>query len=97
MSLIEKHLFEKRGGCGCKESDYNLLRTTCCKTFIVEDDELLDYYFDPNDLKKTVHFSKGEPCPFCGNKNWSYEDIDDFSLMPESWRWAAPSDLRNKI
>ena len=97
MSLIDKWAFQSRGGCGISESDYNLLRTTCCKSFFVEDDELLDYYLDPNDLNKVAHLLKGSPCPFCGSKDFGFEDIVDFALMPEDWRWAAPSDLRSKV
>jgi hypothetical protein len=97
MSLIDKWAFQSRGGHGISESNYNLLRTTCCKSFLVEDDELLDYYIDPNNLEKVAQLLKGSSCPFCGSNDFSFEDIDDFTLMPNAWRWAAPPDLRNKI
>ena len=96
MSLIDKWAFESRRGHGISESNYNLLRTTCCKSFLVEDDELLDYYVDPNNLEKVVQLLKGSSCPICSSKDFNFEDVDDFTLMPEAWRWAAPSDLRNK-
>ena len=54
MGVIDKYRFEHRGGHGCSNSDYLLHKTTCCGSFCVEDDELLDLYIDPTDLEKTI-------------------------------------------
>jgi hypothetical protein len=94
MSLIDKHTFERRSRSGCSNSDYQLCRTDCCGRFGVEDDELLDFYFDPSDLSQHVFMERGTPCPFCSAKNWGFEEIDDFAEMPAEWRWAAPPDLQ---
>ena len=93
MSLIDKHAFESKSKSGCSNSDYQLCRTECCGHFGVEDDELLDFYFDPADLSRHVFMEKGTPCPFCRTKNWSWIEIEDFAEMPVEWRWAAPTDL----
>ncbi len=96
MSLIEKYPFERRGARGCSNSDYHLVRTTCCNAFAVEDDELLDLYVDPQDLSRVVDLAKEERCPFCGAEHWNIEPVEDFALMPAEWRWAAPRDLTNE-
>ena len=97
MSLIDKYIFEKRGGFGCSNSDYHLARTTCCGAFGVEDDDLPVFYIDAHDLSRVVNlFNEGEPCPFCGAKVWSFEHVEDFAAMPVEWRWAAPKVLTNE-
>ena len=96
MPLIEKYPFEKKGGRGIGESSYHLARTTCCGAFGVEDDELLDFYFDPRDLSRVVDLGKEEACPCCGSKDWSFERVEDFASMPQEWRWAAPRDLTDE-
>ncbi|MFT3781041.1 MAG: hypothetical protein QM790_03430 [Nibricoccus sp.] len=94
MPFIDKYSFEKKGGCGCSNSDYHLARTTCCCAYGVEDDELLDFYFDPRDLSRVIFLGKEEePCPFCGVKDWNLERVEDFAAMPQEWRWAVPQDL----
>ena len=97
MSLIDKHSFESRSRGGCSNSDYELCRTECCGRFGVEDDELLDFYFDAADLSRTVFLEKGVPCPFCGAADWKREVIEDSTVIPPEWLWAAPSDLRRRM
>ncbi|MCA9236287.1 MAG: hypothetical protein KDA44_12510 [Planctomycetales bacterium] len=95
MNVLDKFKFEARGGCGCSNSDYRLQRTTCCRSFAVEDDELSDLYVDPNDLSKFVTLlydprSEEPPaCPFCGASEWDMVEILDDSDIPQEWRWAA--------
>lgn len=93
MSLIDKQVFEARSRSGCSNSDYRLCQTDCCGHFGAEDDELLDFYFDAGDLSKHVFVEKGVSCPFCGAKDFSYHEVEDFAEMPLEWRWAAPRDL----
>ena len=59
MSLIDKYTFESRSRSGCSNSDYRLCKTDCCGHFGVEDDELLEFYFDARDLSKHVFAEKG--------------------------------------
>ena len=94
MSLIDKHTFESRSRSGCSNSDYRLWRTDCCGRFGVEDDELLDFYFDSSDLSKHVFAEKGVSCPLCGAEDFRYQEVEEFAEMPDEWRWAAPRDLR---
>ena len=96
MSLIDKYAFESRSRSGCSNSDYRLCRTDCCGHFGVEDDELLDFYFDARDLSKHVFMEEGINCPACGAKAFSYQEVEEFADMPEEWRWAAPRDLRGQ-
>jgi len=93
MSLIDKHAFESRSHSGCSNSDYRLCRTICCGRFGVEDDELLDFYFDAADLSRHVFVEQGTACPLCGATSFSYEEVEDFGQMPAEWKWAAPGDV----
>jgi hypothetical protein len=97
MSLIDKHTFEAASHSGCSNSDYQLCRTDCCGRFGIEDDELLDFYFDPTDFSRHIFLERGAVCPFCGVKDFQLQEIDDFAEMPAEWRWAAPRDLIKKI
>ncbi len=96
MSLIDKHTFESRSRAGCSNSDYRLCRTDCCNRFGVEDDELLDFYFDTRDLSRRVFAVKGTPCPVCGASPLRYEEVEEFAEMPAEWRWAAPRGLEGR-
>jgi hypothetical protein len=93
MSLIDDHKFDRRRGLCGLETDYHLVRTTCCAAFGVEEHELGVLYFDPDDLSRSVSLLENNPCPFCGKMSWQLERVDDFSEMPRAWRWAAPQDL----
>ena len=97
MSLIDKYEFESRSHSGCSNSDYQLCRTECCGRFGVEDDELLDFYFDPTDFSRRVFLEKGVRCPFCGAQGLRHVEVEDFAEMPAEWRWAAPRDLRERV
>lgn len=96
MSLIDKFVFEKCSNSGCSNSDYQLCRTDCCGRFGVEDDELHDFYYDPNDLSRHVFLEHGSICPFCGVKNFQFQEIEDIKEMPTEWQWAAPQDLLDR-
>lgn len=87
--VIDKAAFEARGGFGCSSSAYALVRTTCCGRFAVEDEELLDLYFDPDDLTKTVKLYEDGACPFCGSDDWDLEGIDAPAAAPGDWQWAV--------
>ena len=95
MSLIDDYQFDKKRGLSGPETDYHLARTTCCGAFGVEEHELGMFYFDSVDLSRFVSLLEDHECPFCGRKEWTFERVEDFSSMPQAWRWAAPSDLRD--
>jgi len=97
MRLVDKVAFESRSGAGCSNSDYELYRTECCRRFGVQDDELLQFYFDPTDLTATLFVERGTRCPFCGARDWSLELIEDLTLIPPEWSWAAPKELRCQL
>ncbi len=89
MRIIDKYKFEHRGGRGCSNSDYHLHKTTCCGSFCVEDDELMNLYLDPNDLSKVVKLWGEIDCPFCGSKDWELKEILAIPEVPSSWHWAS--------
>jgi len=39
---------------GLDNSSYHIAITTWCRSYLVEDDELNDVYFDPEDLSKAI-------------------------------------------
>ena len=67
--VIGKSNCESRGGHGCSNSAYILHRTTCCNSYCVEDEELLDLYIDPNDLSRTLHLVQGSLAHSAEEKN----------------------------
>ncbi len=87
--LIDKKIFETRGGFGCSNSDYTLVRTTCCGNFAVEDEELLDLYYDSENLNKVVKLFEKQNCPFCNKNDWDFEEITDSLIVPNAWQWAV--------
>ena len=90
MGVIDRYRFEKRGGFGCSNSDYHLHRTTCCGGYVVEDDELLDLYFDPTDLSRRIDlWEPPKPCPLCGAVEWDFTEVEELADVPESWGWAC--------
>lgn len=86
--LIDKTVFEARGEYGCSNSDYNLVRTTCCGKFAVEDDELLQLYCDPEDLSKVVQLFDVQSCPLCQSSEWELKEVESQTDMPKEWAWA---------
>jgi hypothetical protein len=93
--VIEKRQFESRGGHGCSNSDYDLLRTMCCGSYAVEDNELQDLYIDPADLTRWITLlydprAEAPPrCPFCGAVTWDTNEVTNLAEVPEAWRWAT--------
>ncbi len=66
------------------DSRHHLCRTQCCGQFGVEDNELLDFYFDPNDLSKLIFMDEHIERPFCGAKSLLYEEVTDLAKIPEA-------------
>jgi hypothetical protein len=89
MSVIDKNKLESRWAVGCSNPDYNLHRTTCCSNFCVEDDELLQLYFDPADSTKWIWLEEACTCPFCGSNGWKLAEVENVDDVPVSWNWAS--------
>jgi hypothetical protein len=88
MGTIDKNIMEKAGARGCSNSDYNIVITTCCNAYLVEDDELNDVYYDPEDLKKVIDISYSGMCPICGSSSWSYQQLNEWPKEKSKWQWA---------
>lgn len=89
LSVLDQKKFESRSPAGCSNSDYRLNQTTCCGSYGVEDTELLEFYFDPNDLSRRILLVAGCVCPFCGAKEWNLNEIKSPAEIPPEWRWAS--------
>lgn len=88
MGTIDNHIFEKAGAKGCSDSDFNIVKTTCCNTYLVEDGELNEIYFDPADLRKSVDIIYLCGCPMCGSKLWNYYKFAEWPTEKTVWQWA---------
>ena len=93
MGTIDKYLVENAGARGCGDSDYNLAITTCCGTYVIEDDELHDVYFDPTNLSKVVGVEELERCPVCLKKEWDYTVFAEWPRKETPWMWAYHKDI----
>ncbi len=51
MGTIDKNIFEISGARGCGISDYTLVLTSYCNSYLVKDDELQEVYFDVEGTK----------------------------------------------
>lgn len=88
MSTIDKNIFEKSGARGCSNSDYNIVKTTCCNTYFVEDAELNDIYFNPATLKKVIDITYANSCPVCESHVWDYSQLVELPRERTDWQWA---------
>lgn len=90
MHLIDSHKFEKAGFQGCSNSAYNLLKTSCCKKYCVEDIETLNLFIDPGDPAAVKRLYEEFPCPFCNEKKYNLTPIQDIDSVTEhcEWKWA---------
>ena len=88
MGTIDKKIIEKAGARGCDDSDYNIVKTTCCNSYLVEDDELNDVYFDPEDLNKVIDVAYSGECPLCGSSTWDYKQLTEWPKEKTKWQWA---------
>ncbi len=88
MGTIDKNIIEKAGARGCDNSDYNIVRTTCCNSYLVEDDELNEVYFDPEDLRKVIDVTYSGECPVCGSSSWDYKQLNEWPKEKTKWQWA---------
>jgi len=89
MGLVDKITFETRGARGCSNSDYTFAVTTCCKLIGVVDDELHDFYWNPEDISRVLSFLQDSVCPECGRAEWDLNHLSTIDDVPERWRWAC--------
>lgn len=84
--LIDHHKFVKAGAFDCGNSDYCLVKTTCCATSFVLDKEIELLSFDPIDLsKRLLAIGDDLSCPRCHSRKWSYQDIADVNEVTGEW------------
>lgn len=84
---IDKEAFENWSQGGCSNSDYAVVVTTCCGAFLVEDIELGDLYWNPEDPTDVVKIWVIQDCPVCGAVQWDFSDAlqEQFRECP----WVA--------
>jgi hypothetical protein len=88
MGTIDKNIFEKAGAKGCSNSDYNLVFTSCCHSYLVEDEELHNIYYDPNDVSKVIDALNLKQCPICYSDKWDFSEVSEWPRSPNQWQWA---------
>ncbi len=89
MVNVDKAAFEKRGARGVAGSNCRFVMTTCCERVGVVDDELHDFYFDPEAPDRAVSLVADAECPFCAATTWSLHRLDELHQIPEHWRSAC--------
>ncbi len=94
MGTIDKHILENSGARGCRNSDYNLVLTTCCNSYLVEDDELQDIYYDPEDLNKVIDITDQGNCPICDSEVWDYKELKEWPKEKTKWQWVYHTDQK---
>ncbi len=88
--LPDKKRFESWSKAGCCNSDYSFVRTLCCGTICVEDNELHDLFYDPDDPEKNLSLWRdGLRCPICGAENWEISDTLGELDGKEKDGWSA--------
>lgn len=89
MGNVDKASFEARGAHGVADSEYRFVMTTCCERVGIVDDELAEFYFDPEKPARSLSLVGDVECPFCEATTWSLHRIDELAQVPEHWRWAC--------
>ena len=76
------------------DDDFEIVACTTCGCQYLYNDEVLQLYYDPNDLQKVYFYFDGEdipPCRECGTQNWSYEELnadDEVKVASGPWSWT---------
>lgn len=94
MTLVDKFAFEQRGARGCSDSTYAFALTSCCERVGIIDDELGEFYFNPDTPSHSVSVFDGSACPLCGAPRWALQRISEVSHVPDHWRWACGAEPR---
>jgi len=76
MYIIDTYKFAKNTKYSCSNSDFVLSKTLCCNNYIVVDDELLDIYYNANNLNVIINSNQNSSCPFCKSKELTYKELE---------------------
>jgi hypothetical protein len=87
VRLNDDKLFEK-GALDFGNSEFELMKTTCCGKFVAYEHEVGHIYYDFYDLQKVCLEFSIDRCPLCSNTSWDFIEIDE-SEIPLNWRWAC--------
>ena len=88
MGTIDNPLFARWGARGCSNSDYNLVQTSCCGGYMVEDGELGELYTQPAQPAAHVPTYDLSTCPLCQAPEWDYKPLAQWPHVPNGWTWA---------
>ena len=76
---IKERKFVSRGGVLYGDDDFVVVELSCCGTQCLYNEETLQLYLDPRNLKTPHLLIEGEPtpaCPGCGATDWEFGDTD---------------------
>ena len=83
-----------RGGAVFDDDDFEIVACASCGCQYLYNSEVLQLYYDPNDLQKVYLYIDGAdipPCRECGTQNWTYDELsaDDEAIVKSGpWSWA---------
>jgi len=94
LGIIDEFRFKTRDHFSGTNSDYHLVRATCCGACAVLDAHLLHLYTNPDDIGEPIRLKgKSVPpvlqCPLCGAREWDLAEVHELDVVPRSWRWAC--------
>jgi hypothetical protein len=86
-----------RGGRICGDDDFEIVRCKNCGCQYLYNSEVLDLYYDPQDLRKRYLNMEGHeipPCRQCHVAGWDFEELsadDGAEVVPGPWSWLLKS------
>ena len=92
MGTLDNALLERWGARGCSNSHYELVRSSCCGAFFVEDRELCVLYWNSNSPSARLNTFELERCPACSTAQWDYETLPNQPVLSTPWAWAYRSE-----
>ena len=87
MIRLDPEKLVEKGAIDFGNSDFRLIKTTCCKQYFIYEAEVGHIYYNPENFKEVCLEFSIEKCPSCHNKKWDFIEIDDCDI-PSNWSWA---------
>jgi hypothetical protein len=95
MFVINSHAgIQARGGGVYGDDDFEIVACANCGCQYLYNSEVLELYYDPQDLSRRYLNAEGydiPPCRQCGIEDWSFEELsvnDKAKVETGAWSWA---------
>ena len=95
MFVVNNHAeIQARGGGVYGDDDFEIVACVNCGCQYLYNSEVLELYYDPQDLRARYLTAEGEriaPCRQCGTEDWNFEELsatDKAWVESGPWSWA---------